>query len=199
MFVRACSKDSSRSQLPAVSVVSFCFKPPSRTTPVRNFTVLSGRRIKEVTACATINWQTRKTCSTEATNYSPTLKLPRRHRTAHKPNNSPSTSMSRTHRRHQQEPREPRSPPVHTLHRRRDQGTDGLHLPAPRSPQRLLQTHGCSRNSTDDGTLDAFPSDDERISGPYTGYDKYGTIDHIYWMYADCGEATRKGALIDCC
>ncbi|MFH5802252.1 hypothetical protein [Haladaptatus sp. CMAA 1911] len=31
-------------------------------------------------------------------------------------------------------------------------------------------------NATDDGTLDAFPSDDkdERISGPHTGYDKYG-------------------------
>ncbi|WP_231189242.1 hypothetical protein [Haladaptatus sp. DYF46] len=57
--------------------------------------------------------------------------------------------------------------------------------------------------ATDDGTLDAFPSDDneeERISGPYTGYDQYGTVDHTYWTCEDCGaKATRKGALIDCC
>ncbi|SIR89335.1 hypothetical protein SAMN05421858_4409 [Haladaptatus litoreus] len=56
---------------------------------------------------------------------------------------------------------------------------------------------------TDDGTLDAFPSednDDERISGPHTGYDTYGNIDHTYWTCEDCGaEATRKGALTDCC
>ncbi|WP_231189245.1 SWIM zinc finger family protein [Haladaptatus sp. DYF46] len=35
-------------------------------------------------------------------------------------------------------------------------------------------------NAIDDGTLDAFPSGDERISGPYTGYDKYGNVDHNY-------------------
>ncbi|MFH5802078.1 SWIM zinc finger family protein [Haladaptatus sp. CMAA 1911] len=36
--------------------------------------------------------------------------------------------------------------------------------------------------ATDDGTLDAFPSEDndERISGPYTGYDTYGTVDHTF-------------------
>ncbi|WP_458186575.1 hypothetical protein [Haladaptatus sp. NG-WS-4] len=55
-------------------------------------------------------------------------------------------------------------------------------------------------NATDDGTLDAFPSDDERISGPHTGYDKYGTVDHNYWKCENCGaEATQKGALTDCC
>ncbi|WP_266080775.1 hypothetical protein [Haladaptatus caseinilyticus] len=58
-------------------------------------------------------------------------------------------------------------------------------------------------NATDDGTLTAFPSEDdkdERISGPYTGYDKYGNVDHTYWTCEDCGaEATRKGALTDCC
>ena len=60
-------------------------------------------------------------------------------------------------------------------------------------------------NATDDGTLEAFPSedfdeDDERISGPYTGYDKYGHVDHTYWQCGDCGaEATRKGSLTDCC
>ncbi|WP_231189196.1 hypothetical protein [Haladaptatus sp. DYF46] len=55
-------------------------------------------------------------------------------------------------------------------------------------------------NAIDDGTLDAFPSDEERISGPYTGYDKYGNADHTYWKCEDCGtEATRKGALTDCC
>ncbi|MFB9807332.1 SWIM zinc finger family protein [Haladaptatus pallidirubidus] len=39
-------------------------------------------------------------------------------------------------------------------------------------------------NATDDGSLDAFSSDedkDERISGPYTGYDKYGDVDHTFW------------------
>ncbi|GAA0236157.1 SWIM zinc finger family protein [Haladaptatus pallidirubidus] len=58
-------------------------------------------------------------------------------------------------------------------------------------------------NATDDGTLEAFPSednDDERISGPYTGYDKDGNVDHNYWKCEHCGaEATRKGALTDCC
>ncbi|GKZ15358.1 hypothetical protein [Haladaptatus sp. T7] len=55
--------------------------------------------------------------------------------------------------------------------------------------------------ATDDGTLEAFPpEDDERISGPYTGYDKYGNVDHTYWTCTNCGaEATRKGALTDCC
>jgi hypothetical protein len=53
---------------------------------------------------------------------------------------------------------------------------------------------------TDDGTLDAFPSDDERISGPHTGYDTYGKVDHKYWQCEYGGaEATRKGALTDCC
>jgi hypothetical protein len=55
-------------------------------------------------------------------------------------------------------------------------------------------------NATDDGTLEAFPSEDERISGPYTGYDKHGNVDHTYWTCENCGaEATRKGALTDCC
>ncbi|WP_458190205.1 SWIM zinc finger family protein [Haladaptatus sp. NG-WS-4] len=55
-------------------------------------------------------------------------------------------------------------------------------------------------NATEDGTLEAISSDDERVSGPYTGYDKYGSVDHTYWTCEDCGaEATRKGALIDCC
>ncbi|WP_231188638.1 SWIM zinc finger family protein [Haladaptatus sp. DYF46] len=55
-------------------------------------------------------------------------------------------------------------------------------------------------NVIDDGTLNAFPSDDERTSGPYTGYDKYGNVDHTYWMCEGCGaEATRKDALTDCC
>lgn len=54
--------------------------------------------------------------------------------------------------------------------------------------------------SIDDGTLDAFPSDDEWISGPYTGYDTYGAVDHRYWTCENCSaEATRKGALTDCC
>ena len=57
--------------------------------------------------------------------------------------------------------------------------------------------------ATDDGTLNAFPSeddDDERVSGPYTGYDKYSNVDHNYWTCADCGaEATQKDALTDCC
>ena len=48
--------------------------------------------------------------------------------------------------------------------------------------------------ATDDGTLEAFPlEDDERVSGPHTGYDTYGNVDHRYWTCADCGaEATRK-------
>ncbi|WP_076432693.1 hypothetical protein [Haladaptatus litoreus] len=55
-------------------------------------------------------------------------------------------------------------------------------------------------NATDDGTLNAFPSEDDRINGPYTGYDMYGTADHTYWKCENCGaEATRKGALTDCC
>jgi hypothetical protein len=57
-------------------------------------------------------------------------------------------------------------------------------------------------NATDDGTLEAFPSEDEdeRISGPYTGYDTYGNVDHNYWKCENCdAEATRKGALTDCC
>jgi hypothetical protein len=54
--------------------------------------------------------------------------------------------------------------------------------------------------STDAGTLNAFPSEDNRINGPYTGYDKYGTADHTYWTCEECGaEATRKDALTDCC
>lgn len=57
--------------------------------------------------------------------------------------------------------------------------------------------------ATDDGTLEAFPSEeneDERVSGPYKGYDKYGNVDHTDWTCADCGAAaTRKGALTDCC
>ncbi|SIR88978.1 hypothetical protein SAMN05421858_4379 [Haladaptatus litoreus] len=57
--------------------------------------------------------------------------------------------------------------------------------------------------ATGDGTLEAFPSeandDDERVSGPYTGYDKYGNVDHRYWACEDCGaEATRKRALTIC-
>jgi hypothetical protein len=55
-------------------------------------------------------------------------------------------------------------------------------------------------NATDDGTLNAFPSEDDRISDPYTGYDTYGNVDHSYWQCEVCGaEATRKGALTDCC
>ena len=55
-------------------------------------------------------------------------------------------------------------------------------------------------NATDDGTLDAFPSEDERISGPYTSYDRYGNIDHKYWHCGGCGaEATQEDALTDCC
>ena len=57
-------------------------------------------------------------------------------------------------------------------------------------------------HATDDGTLNAFPSEDEdeRLSGPYSGYDTYGNVDHKYWQCEDCGaEATRKGALTDCC
>ena len=49
-------------------------------------------------------------------------------------------------------------------------------------------------NATDDGSLNAFSSDDERISGQYTGYDKYGNVDHTDWQCEDCGaESTRKG------
>ena len=40
----------------------------------------------------------------------------------------------------------------------------------------------------------------ERVSGPYTGYDKYSNVDHTYWTCENCGaEATRKGALTGCC
>jgi hypothetical protein len=56
--------------------------------------------------------------------------------------------------------------------------------------------------ATDDGTINAFPSDDkdDRVSGPYTGYNKYGDVDHTYWTYKECGaEATQKDTLIDCC
>ncbi len=42
--------------------------------------------------------------------------------------------------------------------------------------------------------------DEKEISGPYTGYDCYGSIDHTYWRCEDCGaEATDKRALEDCC
>ncbi|WP_255767643.1 hypothetical protein [Haladaptatus halobius] len=34
--------------------------------------------------------------------------------------------------------------------------------------------------ATDDGTPEAFPSDDECISDPFTGYSKYGNVDHKY-------------------
>ncbi|WP_227778060.1 hypothetical protein [Haladaptatus pallidirubidus] len=55
-------------------------------------------------------------------------------------------------------------------------------------------------NATVDGTLEAFPTEDECISGPYTGYDKYGNIDHNYRKCEHCGaEATRKDTLTDCC
>ncbi|MCO8244679.1 hypothetical protein [Haladaptatus sp. AB643] len=36
-------------------------------------------------------------------------------------------------------------------------------------------------NAPDGGTFDAFPSDDDHISGPHTGYDTYGNVDHNYW------------------
>ncbi|GAA0250762.1 hypothetical protein ACFFQF_27120 [Haladaptatus pallidirubidus] len=58
------------------------------------------------------------------------------------------------------------------------------------------------KTATDDGTLETFPSadTDERVSGPYTGHDKYGNVDHTYWKCEECGaQATRKGALTDCC
>ncbi|GAA0242136.1 SWIM zinc finger family protein [Haladaptatus pallidirubidus] len=54
--------------------------------------------------------------------------------------------------------------------------------------------------ATADGTLEAFPSDDERISAPYTGYDKYSNVDHTFWQCDGCGaEAIWKSALTDCC
>ncbi|GAA0255811.1 hypothetical protein ACFFQF_16335 [Haladaptatus pallidirubidus] len=57
-------------------------------------------------------------------------------------------------------------------------------------------------NATENGTLTAFPPDDndedECISGPHTGYDKYGNVDHTYWQCDGCGaEAIRKGTFID--
>ncbi|WP_266081285.1 hypothetical protein [Haladaptatus caseinilyticus] len=36
-------------------------------------------------------------------------------------------------------------------------------------------------SAIEEGTLEAFPSDDERVSGSYTGYDRYGNIDRKYW------------------
>jgi hypothetical protein len=59
--------------------------------------------------------------------------------------------------------------------------------------------HMTAVENATDGTFNAFPSDDERISGSYTGYDTYGTVDHTFWKCEDCGaDATRKGALTDC-
>ncbi len=52
---------------------------------------------------------------------------------------------SRTYQSDHREPRESRSPPLFGLHRQRDSRTDGLHLPASRPPQRVLQAHGCRR------------------------------------------------------
>ncbi|SIR62833.1 hypothetical protein SAMN05421858_2993 [Haladaptatus litoreus] len=77
------------------------------------------------------------------------------------------------------------------------------HSPTAREENKLSfknLEYDCVDNITDNGTFDICPSDDERISGPYTGYDTYGTVDHTYWTCEDCSaEATRKGALIDCC
>ncbi|MFH5800416.1 SWIM zinc finger family protein [Haladaptatus sp. CMAA 1911] len=50
-------------------------------------------------------------------------------------------------------------------------------------------------NATDDRTLDTFPAEDDRISGPYTGYDKYGNVDHTYWQCEDCVRKSRGKAL----
>jgi hypothetical protein len=75
-------------------------------------------------------------------------------------------------------------------------------------PHHLHRTAVCKHmtaveTATNDGTLEAFLSeenDDDRISGPHTGYDTYGNVDHKYWTCENCGaEATRKGALTDCC
>ncbi|RBI58619.1 hypothetical protein DMJ13_26195 [halophilic archaeon] len=65
-------------------------------------------------------------------------------------------------------------------------------------------------DSTADGSLDAFPADDDasdesndtetRITGPHVGQDKYGNIDHRYWRCEHCGaETTDKRALDACC
>jgi hypothetical protein len=82
-----------------------------------------------------------------------------------------------------------------------DNHTAGLHLLHP------FHLNACGKHivtvesAIDDRTLETFPSeDDERISGPYTGYDKYGNVDHTYWQCEDCGaEATQKEAPTDCC
>jgi rubrerythrin len=48
--------------------------------------------------------------------------------------------------------------------------------------------------------MKAVEREQERISGPYTGYDKYGNVDHHYWRCERCGaEAIREDALEDCC
>ncbi|GAA0242656.1 hypothetical protein ACFFQF_23035 [Haladaptatus pallidirubidus] len=74
--------------------------------------------------------------------------------------------------------------------------------PHPVYSQSSYKHTAVAKNATNDGTLETFSSDDnddERVSGPYTGYDKYGTVDHTYWTCEDCGaEATWKGALTDC-
>jgi len=46
------------------------------------------------------------------------------------------------------------------------------------------------------GTDDA----ENRIAGPFAGYDQYGRFDHHYWRCTECGaESTREEDLESCC
>ncbi|WP_433632633.1 hypothetical protein [Halomicrococcus sp. NG-SE-24] len=63
-------------------------------------------------------------------------------------------------------------------------------------------------DATADGSLDAFPTDDDtesddietRVTGPHVGHDKHGHFDHRYWRCEHCGtETTDKDALAHCC
>ncbi|MFH5802390.1 SWIM zinc finger family protein [Haladaptatus sp. CMAA 1911] len=83
-----------------------------------------------------------------------------------------------------------------------------LHCTCPDYTFRHANTVGgmCKHMQAVEENLDEIRSDadtsqgETRITGPYRGYDKYGTVDHTYWTCEDCGaEATRKGALTDCC
>ncbi|WP_084156881.1 SWIM zinc finger family protein [Haladaptatus cibarius] len=60
----------------------------------------------------------------------------------------------------------------------------------------------CKHMAAVESTL--IDSDDDstkkEISGPYTGFDKYGNFDHTYWKCESCGaEATDEAALKECC
>lgn len=68
----------------------------------------------------------------------------------------------------------------------------GAPTPAVGGPQPTMSTE-TPRGQNSIGT-------DDRIAGPFTGYDRYGRPDHQYFECERCGaQAVRKRDLYGCC